>query len=229
MRTAILIHRERPAGSIQISLPVSTAASPARSCAAASATPPPIPPRSTPCSPAKSPAPRSAPDAANARREADDRAAGVHARNPGAEDFEHRQAHHRPGRPWWGQLSWVASLRVPGRQYRRGQAPEAWKGHGMPLIQLVATGGTIASRSTAAGRQAQATGAELLSRPDNTVSSIARLLGVSRATIYKYVPEVPPGAQPPPCLPDRSSWRATPCSQDSILRLWLPGWSGSQE
>jgi hypothetical protein len=24
-------------------------------------------------------------------------------------------------------LSWVASLRVPGRQYRRGQAPEAWK------------------------------------------------------------------------------------------------------
>ena len=31
---------------------------------------------------------------------------------------------------------------------------------------------------------------ELLTRPDNTVSSIARLLGVSRATIYKYVPEV---------------------------------------
>lgn len=63
-----------------------------------------------------------------------------------------------------GLLSWVASLYVPGRQYGRGQAPEAWKGHGMPLIQLVATGGTIASRSTAAGRQAQATGAELLSR-----------------------------------------------------------------
>jgi hypothetical protein len=34
----------------------------------------------------------------------------------------------------------------------------------MSLIQFVATGGTIASRSTAAGRQAQATGAELLSR-----------------------------------------------------------------
>ena len=30
---------------------------------------------------------------------------------------------------------------------------------------------------------------DLLTRPDNTVSSIARLLGVSRATIYKYVPE----------------------------------------
>jgi predicted transcriptional regulator YheO len=30
-----------------------------------------------------------------------------------------------------------------------------------------------------------------MTRPDNTVSSIARLLGVSRATIYKYIPEVP--------------------------------------
>ncbi len=35
---------------------------------------------------------------------------------------------------------------------------------------------------------------DLLTRPDNTVSSIARLLGVSRATIYKYVPRSPPGA-----------------------------------
>jgi DNA invertase Pin-like site-specific DNA recombinase len=34
---------------------------------------------------------------------------------------------------------------------------------------------------------------DLLTRPDNTVSSIARLLGVSRATIYKYVPDLPPG------------------------------------
>jgi DNA invertase Pin-like site-specific DNA recombinase len=34
---------------------------------------------------------------------------------------------------------------------------------------------------------------DLLTRPDNTVSSIARLLGVSRATIYKYVPEVTAG------------------------------------
>ncbi|MEO6083110.1 MAG: recombinase family protein [Umezawaea sp.] len=30
----------------------------------------------------------------------------------------------------------------------------------------------------------------LLAQPDETVSSIARLLGVSRATIYKYVPEM---------------------------------------
>ncbi|MEV4263541.1 recombinase family protein [Kribbella sp. NPDC049584] len=45
----------------------------------------------------------------------------------------------------------------------------------------------------------------LLGNPDNTVSSIARLLGVSRATIYKYVPELRspavPGAQPPLELP----------------------------
>ncbi len=42
---------------------------------------------------------------------------------------------------------------------------------------------------------------DLLTRPDNTVSSIARLLGVSRATICKYVPEIParirPAAAPP--------------------------------
>jgi DNA invertase Pin-like site-specific DNA recombinase len=31
---------------------------------------------------------------------------------------------------------------------------------------------------------------DLLTRPENTVSSIARLLGVSRSTIYKYVPEI---------------------------------------
>ena len=36
----------------------------------------------------------------------------------------------------------------------------------------------------------------MLTRPDNTVSSIARLLGVSRATICKYVPEVTTGRVP---------------------------------
>ncbi|MEV5892413.1 helix-turn-helix domain-containing protein [Nonomuraea fuscirosea] len=30
----------------------------------------------------------------------------------------------------------------------------------------------------------------MLTHPGNTVSSIARLLGVSRSTIYKYVPEL---------------------------------------
>jgi hypothetical protein len=65
---------------------------------------------------------------------------------------------------------------------------------------------------------------DLLTWPDNTVSSIARLPGISRATIYTYVPpRSPPGAQAPPCLPDRSSWRTAQCSQESLPRLWLPG------
>ncbi|MGW4516178.1 recombinase family protein [Streptomyces sp. NPDC004393] len=34
---------------------------------------------------------------------------------------------------------------------------------------------------------------DLLTRPENTVTSIARLLGVSRNTIYKYVPELKGG------------------------------------
>jgi DNA invertase Pin-like site-specific DNA recombinase len=42
---------------------------------------------------------------------------------------------------------------------------------------------------------------DLLTRPDNTVSSIARLLGVSRATIYKYVPVVTTGRQAVVALP----------------------------
>jgi transposase-like protein len=29
----------------------------------------------------------------------------------------------------------------------------------------------------------------LLTRPDESVSSVARLLGVSRTTLYKYVPK----------------------------------------
>ncbi|WP_067792541.1 helix-turn-helix domain-containing protein [Actinomadura formosensis] len=36
---------------------------------------------------------------------------------------------------------------------------------------------------------------DLLTRPENTVSSIARLLGVSRSTIYKYVPELTTGSR----------------------------------
>lgn len=34
----------------------------------------------------------------------------------------------------------------------------------------------------------------ILDRPEETVSSVARLLGVSRSTIYKYVPELTAGA-----------------------------------
>jgi DNA invertase Pin-like site-specific DNA recombinase len=46
----------------------------------------------------------------------------------------------------------------------------------------------------------------LLARPENTVSSIARLLGVSRSTIYKYVPEIAHAGLPAgtrPLLPSR--------------------------
>ena len=42
---------------------------------------------------------------------------------------------------------------------------------------------------------------DLLTRPDNTVSSIARLLGVSRATIYKCVPELTAGPRHTAALP----------------------------
>jgi DNA invertase Pin-like site-specific DNA recombinase len=37
---------------------------------------------------------------------------------------------------------------------------------------------------------------DLLTHPGNSVSSIARLLGVSRSTIYKYVPELTNGDRP---------------------------------
>ncbi|MGV9544118.1 recombinase family protein [Nocardia beijingensis] len=40
-------------------------------------------------------------------------------------------------------------------------------------------------------RQARA----ILTRPEETVSSVARLLGVSRSTIYQYVPELGKGQQ----------------------------------
>jgi hypothetical protein len=54
-----------------------------------------------------------------------------------------------------------------------------------------------------------------LTRPDNTVSSIARLLSVSRATIYKYVPEVTTGRRLLPCLPGR---RAPFRAEDAALQ-----------
>ena len=34
----------------------------------------------------------------------------------------------------------------------------------------------------------------LLAQPDASIASIARLLGVSRSTLYKYVPELKPGS-----------------------------------
>jgi hypothetical protein len=47
-------------------------------------------------------------------------------------------------------------------------------------------------------------------RPDNTVSSIARLLGVSRATIYKYIPEIPARTQPAAGTPPFSAEDSLP-------------------
>jgi DNA invertase Pin-like site-specific DNA recombinase len=39
---------------------------------------------------------------------------------------------------------------------------------------------------------------DLLTLPANNISSIARLLGVSRSTIYKYLPELTDGPHPYP-------------------------------
>src|SRR5664280_397593 len=45
---------------------------------------------------------------------------------------------------------------------------------------------------------------DLLTRPENTVASIARLLGVSRNTIYKYLPEISSAElYPTPTYPPR--------------------------
>ncbi|MEU7858006.1 helix-turn-helix domain-containing protein [Nonomuraea sp. NPDC049141] len=51
---------------------------------------------------------------------------------------------------------------------------------------------------------------DLLTPPENTVSSTARLLGVSRATIYKYVPELAtrrPAVEPPTARAELGSAR----------------------
>ena len=61
---------------------------------------------------------------------------------------------------------------------------------------------------------------DLLTRPDNTVSSIARLLGVSRATIYKYFPELPPRPGLLRPSPGRQ-WELR--GSDVAGRLWLGG------
>ncbi|MFD7879092.1 helix-turn-helix domain-containing protein [Streptomyces sp. NPDC059766] len=56
---------------------------------------------------------------------------------------------------------------------------------------------------------------DLLSRPKNTVSSIAKQLGVSRNTIYKYVPELKRGRtalakeEPARTLPGPAALRTT--------------------
>jgi DNA invertase Pin-like site-specific DNA recombinase len=66
---------------------------------------------------------------------------------------------------------------------------------------------------------------DLLTQPDNTVSSIARLLGVSRSTIYKYVPEaaanstaIPPQPQPTVNQPAEQPGSAPPMISRSAPR-----------
>lgn len=50
---------------------------------------------------------------------------------------------------------------------------------------------------------------DLLTLPGNSISSIARLLGVSRSTIYRYLPELADGHRPAAgqILPPRGSRR----------------------
>jgi DNA invertase Pin-like site-specific DNA recombinase len=52
---------------------------------------------------------------------------------------------------------------------------------------------------------------DLLTHPGNSISSIARLLGVSRSTIYKYVPELTTGQ--PPALADASAQEQLPAAE----------------
>ncbi|MFG3618920.1 recombinase family protein [Nocardia sp. NPDC047654] len=51
--------------------------------------------------------------------------------------------------------------------------------------------GRLPAMSDEQVRQARA----LLTRPDESVSSIARLLGISRTTLYKYLPELTDGSR----------------------------------
>ncbi|MEU6586513.1 helix-turn-helix domain-containing protein [Nocardia sp. NPDC046763] len=56
--------------------------------------------------------------------------------------------------------------------------------------RLEKAGHTVAYADTKGGHERAVANA---SRPDESVSSIARMLGVSRSTIYKYVPEISTG------------------------------------
>lgn len=50
----------------------------------------------------------------------------------------------------------------------------------------------------------------LLAQPDASTASIARLLGVSRSTLYKYVPELRPGSQHPALTGSTATQGGTP-------------------
>ncbi|MEV4360006.1 helix-turn-helix domain-containing protein, partial [Nonomuraea sp. NPDC049625] len=78
--------------------------------------------------------------------------------------------------------------------------------HPFPVIHrsqaLLPSPATAGDHTRGAGRPPATTdeqirhARDLFTRPVNTVSSIARLLGVSRSTIYKYVPELTTTARP---------------------------------
>jgi DNA invertase Pin-like site-specific DNA recombinase len=57
-------------------------------------------------------------------------------------------------------------------------------------LEAARAGGQRLGRPPALTPEQVAHARDLLSRPENSVASIARLLGVSRSTIYKYVPEL---------------------------------------
>ncbi|MGW6504075.1 recombinase family protein [Nonomuraea angiospora] len=70
----------------------------------------------------------------------------------------------------------------------------------------------------------------LLAQPDSTVSSIARLLNVSRSTIYTYVPELAPGrlAVEEPTVRSELETGSQFSSSEPTWRLvprWLNRWS----
>jgi transposase-like protein len=59
---------------------------------------------------------------------------------------------------------------------------------------------------------------DLLTRPENTVVSIAKLLGVSRNTIYKYVPELKEGCPALAGAATTASAQPTPPSRTNRTR-----------
>ncbi|MEU5547505.1 helix-turn-helix domain-containing protein [Streptomyces sioyaensis] len=63
---------------------------------------------------------------------------------------------------------------------------------------------------------------QLLSEPDDTVASIAKLLGVSRNTIFKYVPELKGGraASPRPSPRPRCPALPHPRTDQSVPHWW---------
>jgi transposase-like protein len=64
---------------------------------------------------------------------------------------------------------------------------------------------------------------DLLTRPENTVASIAALLGVSRNTTYKYVPELKQGrAALTPAPEQRAISAAEEVVPSSVELRWRP-------